>query len=102
VPRESGTELLRAICIMSMAPRPPRDTRSRPRILVQGVDRSTCNGGPPPPPPIQGSGCGRRAQAPRLLLSPTILRARRLAYEAAQDTGGSVMARSSAAEEMLV
>ena len=53
-----GTELLRAICIMSMAP--------------------------------------------RLLLSPTILRAGRLAYEAAQGTGGSVLARSGAAEEMLV
>jgi hypothetical protein len=53
-----GDELLRAICIMSMAP--------------------------------------------RLLLSPTILRARRLAFEAALGTGGSVLGRVGAAEQMLL
>ena len=41
-------------------------------------------------------------RAPRLLLSPTILRARRLAYETAQGTGGSVIGRAGRAELMLL
>ena len=36
------------------------------------------------------------------MLSPTILRARRLAFELAQGTGGSVMGRSGRAEELLM
>ena len=56
-PGVDSTELLRAICIMSMVPRP--------------------------------------------LLSPTIIRARQLAYEVGLGTGGTVMAREGVAEAFL-
>eukprot|EP01052_Picozoa_sp_SAG31_P000063 SAG31_NODE_2_length_46263_cov_45.908043_33_plen_232_part_00 len=42
------------------------------------------------------------SMVPRLLLSPAILKARQLAYETAQGTGGSVLGRSGRAEEILI
>jgi hypothetical protein len=56
--------------------------------------------------PGEGSMELRRAicimsMVPRLLLSPTIIKARRLAYEVGRGTGGTVMAREGVAEVRL-